>query len=289
MFLGKFRTIPHNRLNRFKDNQIIMQPDLMQEIIREHMFNKDTGLPRHCENCNIRHAGICAMLTPDERCSFNAVATAKHYQAGQMIRIEEEPVRFYANIISGVAKMYKSTDDGRQQIVGLLLPSDLLDRVFAHTATCSIEAITDMELCSYPKKQFEAIIRKDPDLEHRLFSITLHELDTAQEWMLLLGRKTAREKVASFLLMLSKRSPLLNCPHQEQGEKQTAVSKIIVEIPVTRSDIADYLGLTMETVCRQITHLKKDGVIDLPDNHSFCVSKPGLLAELAGQEHSFNI
>lgn len=229
------------------------------------------------------------MLTPAEITLFNTMASSKKYSAGQIIRMEEEPITFYANVISGVAKMVKSTNDGRQQIVGLILPSDFIDRVFVDIATCSIEAITDLEVCRYPKKPFEAMIRNDSDLEHRLFTMALRDLEIAEEWMLLLGRKTAREKVASFLLMLVRRTPHLTCPNMSKKDDQAPASDLLTDIPMTRADIADYLGLTMETVCRQMTHLKKDRVIDLPDNHCFLNLDIDRLKEVAGHKPRLDI
>ncbi len=257
----------------------------------DHSFtkNKSRAVPVRCTQCKMLHAGLCSVLTADELILFDAMSSCKKFTAGQMIRMEEEPVHFYANVISGVAKMIKSTSDGRQQIVGLILPADFIDRVFIDISTCTIEAVTDMELCSYPKKKFEALVREDPDLEHRLFTLALHDLEMAEEWMLLLGRKTAREKVATFLLMLAERVPHLSCPHMIGEDDHSVGSESTIDIPMIRADIADYLGLTMETVCRQMTLLKKDGVIELPDNHCFTSHDLNRLRDVAGQEPSIDI
>jgi CRP/FNR family transcriptional regulator len=251
------------------------------------------GSSSRCDSCKIRHAGICGTLTPAELAELSNMAINRQYTAGQMIRMEEEPITFYANVVSGVAKAFKSTSDGRQQIVGLLLQSDFLDRVFTATAPCSIEAVTDIKLCSYPKLALEAMILKDPELERRLFDMTLIELDQAQDWMLLLGRGTAREKVATFLLMLARRAPYLLCPYDERERNKHSTSaqdtsKMVIAIPVTRSDMGDYLGLTTETVCRQMTTLKKEGIISLPDNHSFMVPDLNRLALQTGQHSSID-
>ncbi len=237
-------------------------------VTRIEKTNTSASLPQKCQHCTMRHAGLCATLTAPEMVQFNAMSHTKHFSAGQLIRLEGEPVSFYANVISGAAKTIKSTHDGRQQIVGLILPGDFIDRVFVEHAPCSVEAMSDMELCAYPRGRFEAIVKKDPDLEHRLLTLALDDLDQAEEWMLLLGRKTAREKVASFLLLLARRSHHFSCPHLV-SERQAFAGPLTIHIPMTRNNMADYLGLTTETVCRQMTSLRKDGVIDLPDNHCF--------------------
>lgn len=217
------------------------------------------------------------------------MAVARTYDAGQIIRMEAAPLAFYANMVSGVAKMFKSTPDGRQQIVGLLFPGYFIDNVFAKKATCSVEAVSKVRLNAFPKKPFEKFVRNDPDLEHRLLTMALHDLEEAQEWMLLLGRKTAREKVATFLYMLASRKIHLPCPHTLADRLAGKEGEIVFDIPLVRSDIADYLGLTMETVCRQMTNLRKDGVVGLPDNHSFTVKDFDRLALEAGQTTSFEI
>jgi CRP/FNR family transcriptional regulator len=244
---------------------------LLEFGIFHHMQPSKPALPTRCASCRIRSIGLCSALSAEERSRLSGMATHRAFAAGQTIRMEGEPISFYGNVIDGVAKKVKSTADGRQQIVGLLFGGDLLDQMFFDHAPYTIEAVSELSLCSYPKSGFEAMVRDDPSLEHRLLHQVTKELNEAQEWMLLLGRKTARERVASFLLMLARRGAKLNCPHGEGGDAPTAnpAPDSIVVIPVSRSVMADYLGLTTETVCRQMTNLRHDSIIRLPDNHSF--------------------
>ena len=120
------------------------------------------------------------------------------------------------------------------------------------------------------------MLKKFPDLEHRLFERTLDELDAAREWMLLLGRKSAEEKVASFLLMLAKRAGIIGCAHSAEQSEARFV------LPITRADMADYLGLTIETVSRQITRLKVAGAVRVVDQRTFMVPDTDRLADVAG-------
>ena len=131
-------------------------------------------------------------------------------------------------------------------------------------------------MCLFRRKQFEAILSHNSSLERRLLEMTLDELDAAREWMLLLGRKTAREKLASFLFILARRAALL--------DKVALADGLHVEIPLTREAIAEYLGLTIETVSRQFTSLRKDGIIALPDKRSVVIERLRALSEEAGQE-----
>jgi len=210
-----------------------------------------------CTTCAIRHKAICDALSPDEIQALNRLSRKRSVAAGQMILGEGEERSIFANIISGVVKLTKTLDDGRQHIIGLLFASDFLGRAFRHDNPYFAEAATDVELCVFPTAGFEKLLNEHPGLEHRLFQFTLTELDACQEWMLLLARKKAEERVASFLLMIAKRVPNLGC---EQSHKPNEVRFVL---PLSRAEISDCLGLTIETVSRQITRLKTKGVIEL--------------------------
>lgn len=164
---------------------------------------------------------------------------------------DAETVTNYSNILAGVVKLTKSMADGRQQIVGLQFAPDFLGRPFGEESTLNVEAATELTLCTFPKKTVERLMDESPGLEKRLLKQTLRELDEARHWMLTLGRKTAAEKVASFLLLIARNVD------PDRADKQSAT----FDLPLSRSDIADYLGLTIETVSRQLTKLSAEGVV----------------------------
>lgn len=226
-------------------------------------------IPERCDSCAVRHKAICAVLSREELGGLNRIARARVVPAGQVISGGADDIVF-ANIVSGVIKLTKTLADGRQQIVGLQFPPDFLGRTHGQPGTYFAEAATDVELCAFPSDGFKSMLKRYPDLEHRLFENTLDELDAAREWMLLLGRKTAQEKVASLLLMISRRVLDIGCAHSED------MNFAHFTLPLTRADIADYLGLTLETVSRQMTRLKTLGVIELIDNRE--ISVPDLRA-----------
>jgi CRP/FNR family transcriptional regulator, anaerobic regulatory protein len=149
-------------------------------------------------------------------------------------------------------------EDGRRQMVGLLLPSDFVGRPGRATAAYDVTATTDLVMCCFRRRAFEGMVASTPHIAQRLLEMTLDELDAAREWMLLLGRKTAREKLASLLAILARREAALHA--RRPGAALT------IDLPLTREEMADYLGLTVETVSRQISALRKDGVIDLDGN-----------------------
>jgi CRP/FNR family transcriptional regulator len=204
------------------------------------------------------------VLSQEELHDLNRIARPRIVPAGQVISGGGEDVVF-ANIVSGVIKLTKSLSDGRQQIVGLQFPPDFLGRTHGDPSTYFAEAATDVELCVFPNDGFRGMLKRYPDLEHRLFENTLDELDAAREWMLLLGRKSAQEKVASLLLMIARRVPSVGCAHTPE----TNFAQFT--LPLMRADVADFLGLTLETVSRQMTKLKSMGVIELIDNREIAV------------------
>ena len=235
---------------------------------------------QRCDHCSVRHQAVCGAMDDVQVKKLAQIAHRKKISAGQTIISDEEPVDFFANVISGAVKLTKTLPDGRQQIVGLLFAPDFLGRAYSKNNPYTAEAATDVEICTFPNAAFERLVGEYPGLQQRLFQHTLDELDAAREWMLLLGRKTAEEKVASFLYMLARRSMMTGCVHK--GAPGTAA----FELPLTRSDMADYLGLTIETVSRQLTRLKTSNVIRLNTNRLIMVPDLDRLAHSAGQDSS---
>lgn len=243
-------------------------------------FNSSVDIPAadpdRCQHCVVRHQAVCGALASHELADLNAIARRRIYKAGQSIIIAEEETPYVATVVSGVIKLIQSMPDGRQQIVGLQFPPDFLGRAYGHESRYFAEAVGDVDLCLFPKKEFETLLSNYPDLEKRLFQDTLEELDVARDWMLLLGRKTAAERVASFLLLIARRAPYIGC--KQKGDD----AEVSFHLPMTRADIADYLGLTIETVSRQITKMKTQKVIQLHDNRDIAVLDMERLRDISG-------
>lgn len=235
-------------------------------------------LLHRCDHCPVRHQAVCGAMDEVQIKKLSQIAHRKKIPSGQTIISDEEPVDFFANVISGAVKLTKTLPDGRQQIVGLLFAPDFLGRAYSRNNPYTAEAATDVEICTFPYAAFERLVGEYPGLQQRLFQHTLDELDAARDWMLLLGRKTAEEKVASFLYMLARRSMLIGCQHK------AAPGMAAFELPLTRADMADYLGLTIETVSRQLTRLKTSNVIRLSTNRLIMVPDLAKLARVAGQD-----
>ncbi len=233
----------------------------------------NSEIPVLCRSCEARHGGICGVLDADQLVTLSKTSSKHTVQAGAELVGDAETIDHYSNVLSGVVKLTKTLPDGRQQIVGLQFAPDFLGRPFRKESVINVEATTDVSLCSFPKATMDKLIRDTPDLEHRLLQQTLNELDEARDWMVTLGRKTASEKVASFLLMIAR--------HIDPGLDPAARSTSF-DLPLTRADIADFLGLTIETVSRQLTRLRTDGVIVIENNRHITVSSMARLEARCG-------
>lgn len=229
-----------------------------------------------CEDCPIRYRAVCAHCETDELEQLEAIKFYRSFEPGQMIAWGGDRMDFVASVVTGVATLTQTLEDGRTQMVGLLLPSDFLGRPGRETASYNAIAATKVVLCCFRRKPFDEIMSRTPRLSGRLLEMTLDELDAAREWMLLLGRKTAREKIASFIAIIARREAAL--------QKRHPGGRMQIDLPLTREAMADYLGLTLETVSRQISALKRDGVIQLADKRSVILPDFARLVEESGDD-----
>jgi len=183
---------------------------------------------------------------------------------------------FVGSIVSGVATLHKTLEDGRRQMIGMLFPSDFIGRPMRIVAPYEAVAVSPVRMCLFNRTQFETILKESRSLEQKLLEMTLDELDAAREWMVLLGRKTARERIATFLMILMQRRANLG--------KVALTNGLVFELPLTREAIAEYLGLTIETVSRQFTLARKDGLLEQIDRRTFKVLDLAALQLLAGED-----
>lgn len=218
-----------------------------------------------CATCAVRGMALCAPLEGSELEKLNGIVTHLRLEAEASVFYEGDPAEYIFNVTSGCVRLSKMMSDGRRQITGFLFPGDFFGLAFDRSYTYSAEAVSDVQLCRFPRAKLEALFREFPKLEHRLLSMAANELVTAQDHMLMLGRKTAEERVASFLVSLARRAG-------RAGRRESPI-----ELPMNRTDIADHLGLTIETVSRTFTQLRKAKLIDLGDaKHVTVLDRPKL-------------
>jgi CRP/FNR family transcriptional regulator len=229
-----------------------------------------------CATCPIRHRAVCARCAQEDLENLERIKYYRDFEPGQTILWAGDRLEFVASVVDGIASLSHTMEDGRRQMVGLMLPSDFVGRPGRATAPYDVTAISKVTLCCFRKAPFEQLLHNTPAVGQRLLEMTLDELDAAREWMLILGRKTAREKIASLLAILGRRDASLKMGN--------ATGRLAFELPLTREAMADYLGLTLETVSRQISALKRDGVIELAGNRQVTVPDFRRLLEETGDD-----
>jgi CRP/FNR family transcriptional regulator, anaerobic regulatory protein len=229
-----------------------------------------------CDDCPIRHRAVCARCEGDELAKLERIKYYRRFEAGQTVIWSGDKMDFVASVVTGIATLTQTMEDGRRQMVGLLLPSDFVGRPGRPTAAYDVTATTDLVMCCFRRTPFEDMMAATPSISHRLLEMTLDELDAAREWMLLLGRKTAREKIASLISIIARRNATLKLRKPDDA--------ITFELPLTREAMSDYLGLTLETVSRQISALRRDGVIVLEGQRHVTIPDFDRLSEEAGDD-----
>jgi CRP/FNR family transcriptional regulator len=207
---------------------------------------------------------VCRGLGRDATTNIMAITSLQKKAAGETIFWEGDDADSVFEVVSGTLRLHKLLPDGRRQVTGFLCTGHLIGLAPEGTWVYTAEAITDVTLCRYRRPAFERLIDTVPGFARRVLTATSHELRVAQDQMLLLGRKTAAERVASFLLLLA---------DQQGGEE--------INVAMGRNDIADYLGLTVETVCRTLTQLKRNELIELPTHGRIVIRDRDGLEELA--------
>jgi len=227
------------------------------------------SIPERCAVCAVRDVSLCASLADHELDALNRIARHKVIPRGQVVLWEGDASSICANIASGVLKVTSATADGREQIVGLLFPGDFLGQPFREETSLTVTAVSDADLCVYPRQGFEAVLDDHTRLERMLLQRTMAALDDARARMLSLGRKSAEERVSGFLLEMADRCRV------DDGSAT-------FDLPLTRGQMADILGLTIETVSRQLTNLKGSGLIALHAGRGVTIVDRAALVARAG-------
>lgn len=217
-------------------------------------------IPNPCRGCVNRFRGLCGTLSDGQILILSKYARLRLIEPGTELIREKIPTNNYYIIISGVLKLSKLMIDGRQQFVGLQFAPDCIGRPFHEDSRVNVVAATEVKICSISRSILDLMIAEIPELKHRLFKQKLNELDAARDWLLTLGRKTASEKVASLLSLVA--------IHSSPNNQENAIE---FDLPMCRADIADFLGLTTETVCRQITKLRKEKVIKVVNDRHIII------------------
>jgi CRP/FNR family transcriptional regulator len=204
-----------------------------------------------CADCSVRSLSVCAALDRAELRELYHLGRHVHFMPRETVFAQEELTTCFYNLREGVMRLYKLLPDGRRQIVGFAMPGDFLGMATSARHSFSADAVGPVAVCRFSRTSFARFLAEKPHLLRRINELVVRELSQAQDHMVLLGRRSAEERIASFLIGWRDRLARL-------GDVTNPVP-----LPMGRQDIADFLGLTIETVSRTFTKLERDGVIDI--------------------------
>lgn len=225
-----------------------------------------------CQHCQARPFSVCSVIDDADLDRLGAAAVTLNVQPGHSFIDEGEPAEHFFNVTAGTAKLFKLLPDGRRQVTGFAGVGYFLGLAVSSGYSFSAEALEPVRVCRFSRTKLRGLLDDFPALEKKLLEVASNELVVAQEQMLLLGRKTARERLASFLIARAAMLPHCAAPGG-MAER--------IHLPMTRSDIADYLGLTIETVSRTLSRFRVEKLIEIPNNSEIVVLKHHALDDIA--------
>lgn len=211
--------------------------------------HKIIGFEEKCRFCAVGSKAFCSVSDPVLRTEVMALSQTRIVPAGTTVVHEEEEAVLIGSIIRGALCLKKNQADGRQHVVGLLLPGDTFGRPFTATAQFAVEAASDSTLCCFNRSSLEKLISRHPVLEHQMYLSVLDQLDQTRQWIMMRGCQRVPQRVAGFLLFLNRDGPAANAPRR------------FVDIPLNRRDLAAFLGTTVETVSRTLQSLARREII----------------------------
>lgn len=210
----------------------------------------------HCGSCAAHNKALCSRLEGAELAEFGSMSQHKTIAPGQMLFSEYDDARYYYTVISGDVRLSRMLDDGRRQITGFKSTGDFIGLGTNGHFTADAEAINEVVVCQFTVPTLNQSLEEYSAVQGRLMEMMQEEVINLQNHMLLLGRKTPLEKIANFLCERAKK-------YSGQTADEGDGKNVDVKLPMSRTDVADFLGLTIETVSRTITKLRKSGVISL--------------------------
>lgn len=228
--------------------------------------------PSHCQSCPVRNKSICGSLSTEELSHLAAATRFINIAADQTLFMQGSEATSLYSVVEGVMRLTRLLPDGRRQIIGFVFSGGFMGLSVRGQNDFTAEAITDVKACQISRAHLAKSAALFPNLELKILELAETELDAARDHIVLLGRKTANERIAQFLYDLARNSPDHN------------TTPWALQIPMSREDIADYLGLTIETVSRCVSHLKHAGIIEMRSPKQLIILQPKSLAKQAGIE-----
>jgi CRP/FNR family transcriptional regulator len=230
----------------------------------------ELGFDHPCFGCPVRHLAVCNALGPDQLADFRRGGTTRSLAAGDTLCWEGDPAEQVFNVTHGMLRLSKLLPDGRRQVTGFAFAGDFIGLSVDEQHPFTVEAVGPARVCRFARSRFDAFVEAHPGLEHRLYAVARHELAAAREQLVLLGRKTAAERLASFIIAMCARTP-----------QQAPEDGFRAALPMSRLDMADYLGLRIETISRELAALKSARMVRMLGVHELVILDAPRLRALA--------
>lgn len=224
----------------------------------------------NCTHCPARNSPLCSVFTDAEIGDLFNLAHIRKIKAGGYLLHEEDPVRQVYNVSSGALALERLASDGAKQIMAFCYAGDFIGISSGRSYTVSARALNPLTACQWQDSDLQILYQKYPKLELRVHEITSRVVEAIMDQLFVLGRKKAAEKIAWFLLFI------------ESKQARVDGASATFAMPMTRVDIADYLGLTVETVSRAFTQLKAKGLIRITDKWTITIADRDALTALGG-------
>lgn len=229
-----------------------------------------------CEVCNVRNYGICSAAPSGALADLNQISRLTRFSKNSELIGQGDEAHIVGIVVEGILRVSNLCSSGQEQIVSFIFPSDFFGHVYTKRSRFAYQAASDSTVCIISRLDFERFIAKYPEVGRELLATAFGKIETLRNWISLRSCQTAAQRVATFLEMLAHRA--LNQPHGE-GDM---IEKIVITLPVSRRDIAAFVGTTPETLSRTIQALVSNNIIrQIKAGQYELVSRPDLL-EIAG-------
>lgn len=227
--------------------------------------------PLACDSCPVRDRAACSALNAIEREELAAIGRHRTLKRGETLFHSGDDSDTCATLISGALKISSSDADGVERVLSLVHPAGFVGELFAPVANHDVVALADSEVCMFPAGQYQAIIERFPALGRALLRRSAEDLFASRSLIDLMGRRSALQKVAGFVQAMADAASDSPCHPAER-----------FDLPLSRGDLAGMLGLTIETVSRQLSRLEKDGIIAREGPRGIRLTNAARLARMAG-------
>lgn len=242
--------------------------------MRQLAVNKSSAdrVPSTCQACIVREQGICAALNGEELLHLSRNSQRRVVESGHCITRFVGDSDTLSNIMSGAVRLTKHLQNGRHQIVALQFASALVGRPFEPDDTIEASAAGVVRLCSVRRTVFKTLLESNAAFEHKVLEQAVAQLDEARSLLMSLGRKSALERVASFIKMVVEQDALDCAPYLGW-----------VTMPMNRGEMSDFLGLTRETISRKMTDLRRLRIIEFENALSVRILSHSRLNGVSGE------